>query len=301
MSWQDRPYHDDNSYGSSRSELRLQLPRPSLIVGWLVVINIAVHFIQLIALNLFHIPFGDWFGLSWAGLANGRVWQLVSYMFVHSPDSLFHILFNMLMLYFIGRVIELDFGPQRFLKFYFACGLLGGVAYLILSGLVPAYRGIPVVGASGAIWGLLIAAMIFYPSMQIIFLVFPMPIRVFGALMLGIFLFNLIGEHGGDNFGGDICHLGGAIAGIGVLYAWGMMPRITIGSGDGPLSRWAAKRNQNAWARRQQILAEEQAQVDHILEKVHREGIASLTRSEKKTLATATRNQQQREEGRSSR
>jgi membrane associated rhomboid family serine protease len=294
MSWQDRPYNDGNAYGSGRPELRLQFRLPTMLVTWLVLINIAMHLVHMVAVNIFQIPFDRWFGLSLSGLLHLRVWQLFTYMFVHDLRDLFHIIFNMLMLYFVGMQIERGFGRRRFLQFYFACGLIGGVAYLILGWLIPSLRFVPVVGASGAIWGLLIAAMVFYPSMQLIFFVFPMPIRVFGAIMLGIFVFQIL-SGGGPNLGGEICHLGGAIAGVAVLYAWGMMPRVQVGSEEGPLSRWSSGRTKNAWARKQKKLAAEQAEVDRILDKVHREGVASLTRREKKTLATATRSQQQRD------
>lgn len=287
MSWQDRPYQDEN-YGTPRPELRLQFRKPSSTTACLVLINIAVFLLKALAGQYFY--FDGWLGLSLAGIASLKIWQFVSYMFVHG--DLWHILFNMLMLYFIGIQIERDFGRKRFLQFYFTSGLVGGLAYLLLGALSARYYAIPVVGASGGVYGLLMIAMIFYPNMQIIFLIFPMPIRVFGAIMLGIFIFGMLSGTG-RNFGGDVCHLGGALAAVGLLYAWGMMPTVRFGSEDGPLSRLF--NGKKAWARKQRKIAEEQAAVDRILDKVHREGVASLTRREKKTLAQATRNQQERD------
>ncbi|HOA73429.1 MAG TPA: rhomboid family intramembrane serine protease [Phycisphaerae bacterium] len=296
MSWRDRPYSDDDfGYGSGRPELRFRLPRPTTLVAWLVIINVAVHIVHLISLNL--LPPGTFsrtFGLSLRGLATLKIWQPVTYMFVHAADELFHLIFNMLLLYFVGREIERGFGRQRFIRFYAVCGIVGGLAYLILGAISPdPYYYVPLVGASGAVWGLLIAAMIFYPHMQIIFIIFPMPIRVFGAIILALVLLQAITPGGVANLGGEVCHFGGALAGVGILYYWGMMPAIRFGSGGGP--NFMGRLRKGAWERKQRKLAEEQAEVDRILEKVHAQGINSLSRRERKKLAVATQRQRERD------
>jgi hypothetical protein len=96
-----------------------------------------------------------------------------------------------------------------------------------------------------------------------------------------------------ENLGGEVCHFGGALAGVGTLYYWGMMPAIRFGSGSGP--NLMGRLRKGAWARKQRKLAEEQAEVDRILEKVHRDGIASLNRRERKILAEATQHQRERD------
>lgn len=296
MSWRDRPYPNEaysDGYGSGRPELRFQLPRPSTLVAWLVLINVGVHVIHLVTTNFWGDGFTRTFGLSLAGLTRLQVWQPITYMFVHAADSLWHIVFNMLLLYFVGREIERGFGRERFVWFYAACGIIGGLAYLLLGALNARYFGTPLVGASGAVWGLLIAAMIFYPHMQIIFIIFPMPIRVFGAIILALVLFQAITPGGVTNLGGEVCHFGGALAGVGILYYWGMMPSIRFGSGDGP--NLMGRIRKGAWARKQRKLAAEQAEVDRILEKVHREGINSLNRRERKLLSGATQRQRERD------
>lgn len=294
MSWRDRPYSDDD-YGSGygRPELRFQPRRPSMLVTWLVLINVGVHIIHLISTNASPFAFSEFFGLSLDGLAHLRIWQLGTYMFVHSPDNLLHIIFNMLLLFFVGREIERGFGRERFIWFYITCGLVGGLAYLVLGALSPAYYAAPLVGASGAVWGLLIAAMIFYPHMQIIFIIFPMPIRVFGLIILAILFLQAISPGGVRNLGGEVCHFGGAMAGVAILYYWGVMPSIRFGSGGGP--NIMGRLRKGAWVRKQRRLAEEQLEVDRILDKVRREGINSLTRREKKILATATQRQRERD------
>jgi membrane associated rhomboid family serine protease len=292
MSWRDRPYPDDD-YGSGRPEIRFQLRRPTMLVTWLVLINIGVHIIHLISTNVSPLSFSRVFGLSLDGLAGLRLWQIGTYMFVHSPASLLHIIFNMLLLFFVGREIERGFGRERFIWFYATCGVIGGLAYLVLGAFSPEYYDTPLIGASGAVWGLLIAAMIFYPHMQIIFIIFPMPIRVFGAIILAIVFLQAISPGGVRNLGGEVCHFGGAMAGVGILYYWGMMPSVRFGSGDGP--GIMGRLRKGAWERKQRRLAAEQAEVDRILEKVHHEGIQSLSRRERKILATATERQRERD------
>ncbi|GMV98614.1 MAG: rhomboid family intramembrane serine protease [Phycisphaerae bacterium] len=287
MSWRDRPYSGDDT----QAEIRLGFPRPTTTVAWLVAVNVVIFILHQIILRA-----GGWprdeiilrFGLSFDGLRDLRFWQPLTYLFVHG--GMFHILFNMLMLYFLGIEFERTFGRQRFLKFYFICGVCGGLAYLGLSIVRPEFRGQPLVGASGAVYGILVAAMIFFPSMRILFYFFPVPVRVFGLILMGMWFVGLISPQGFGNPGGEICHAAGALTGVLTFYAWGMMPRIRIGSG-----RLGARWQEGAWARRQKRLADEQAEVDRVLEKIHLEGLASLTRREKKILAEATRRQRERE------
>jgi membrane associated rhomboid family serine protease len=292
MSWQDRPYSD--GYGDGRPELRIQFRKPGMLATWLLIANVAVFFVQsIIASRSFDLTFG----LSLNGIVHLQVWQLGTYMFLHS--GFWHLFFNMLMLYFVGSEVERGFGRDRFLILYAVSGVVGGLAYLLFGAFSATHFARPLVGASGAVWGLLMVAMIFYPSMQIIFYFFPVPIRVFGAIMLGIFVYQMAtGTE--DNPGGQLCHLGGAMAAVGVLALWGMAPRVRFGadtgadSGPGWFSRWRS--SEGAWARKQKKLAAEQAEVDRILEKVHREGINSLTRKERNLLATATKHQRERDE-----
>jgi hypothetical protein len=210
-----------------------------------------------------------------------------------------HLLFNMLGLYVFGSEFERNFGRNRFLEFYGICGIIGGVAYLTLGILRGSYAHVPVMGASGAIYGLLLAAMIFWPQMQVILFLFPVPVRVLGLILIAIIVLQAL-SGGVSNLGGEVCHLAGAAAGIGVFYMWGIMPAIRFGSGRGftllPGSGPRRPRGAGAWARKQRQLAEEQAEVDRILQKVHDHGLQSLTRSERKTLSRATQRQREREQ-----
>lgn len=288
MSWRDRPYAGDEG----QPELRIQFRRPSTTVTMLIAVNAAIFVIDVISQHWgtgggFH----RLFGLSLAGLRNLYFWQPLTYMFVHG--GVWHLLMNMIGLYVFGMEFERAFGRQRFLEFYGICGLVGGAAYLVLSAVSPqSYYGIPLIGASGAIYGLLVAAIIFFPHIQVILFIFPIPIRVFGLLVAAILLLQFIGPGQMENAGGELCHVAGAAAGVATFYAWGIMPRIRIGRRGGQLDRL----QEGAWARRQKQAAAQQAEVDRILEKIHTDGLNSLTRKEKKILAEATRHQREREE-----
>lgn len=297
MSWQDRPYAGD----SPGPELRIQWRKPSSAVTWLIIVNVVVFLLDLFSQRFAGPLAHSLFGLSLSGIKSLYLWQPLTYMFMHK--GLYHLLANMLGLYIFGSEFERAFGRERFLQFYAVCGLIGGFAYLLLGAIFPAdFYSSPVVGASGAIYGLLVAAIIFFPHIRVVLVIFPMPIRVFGLIVLAILVVALMTPGGMDNPGGEACHVAGAIAGIGVFYAWGIMPRIRLGGGKGITVLPGAedlpfrRRSEGAWARKQKAMAEEQLEVDRILEKVHREGLQSLSRKEKKILARATERQRKREQ-----
>ena len=289
MSWRDRPYAGD--FGEP--ELRISFRRPGSLTTWLILINIAVYFVTLISYRL-GLDLGRYFGLSLAGLKSFLIWQPVTYMFMHELGPL-HILFNMIGLYIFGREFERSFGRKRFIQFYAICGLAGGLAYLTLAHFSPQYEYVPLIGASGAVYGLLMAAIIFFPHIQVIFFIFPMPIRVFGLIVLAMVLVSLL-TGSSSNLGGELAHLGGAGAALGMFALWGMFPRIVIGSGQGiQLFGGRSRLRPGAWAKRQEKLAKEQEEVDRILIKVRQSGLQSLTWRERKTLSRATKRQRERD------
>ncbi len=139
------------------------------------------------------------------------LWQLVTYMFLHG--GIFHILFNMLALWMFGAELERMWGPRYFLKFYFVTGVGAGLLTVLFS-LLPfefaqqLQRSI-VIGASGAIYGLLLAYALYFPDRLIyMYFVFPMRARVFVAIMGAIAFFSSISEVGGV---ANATHLGGLL------------------------------------------------------------------------------------------
>jgi membrane associated rhomboid family serine protease len=138
------------------------------------------------------------------------LWQPVTYMFLHSPHSVLHILFNMLGLWMFGTELERLWGTRYFLKFYFVTGIGAGLLTILFS-LLPftaaeSLYGANVIGASGAIFGLMLAYAMYFPDRQIIFYIFPIPTKVFVTIMGAIALFSSFGDSGGV---ASATHLGG--------------------------------------------------------------------------------------------
>lgn len=154
-------------------------------------------------------------------LLGGAVWQLVSYMFLHTI-GVTHILFNMLMLWFFGAELELRWGRRYFLTYYFACGIGAAILYVLGTGLSASLFGFgaqalfaPVQGASGAIFGILLAyGMLFGDRTIHFFMVFPMKARVFVLIMGFVEFASLLSssERGSDV--AYLAHLGGIASGF---------------------------------------------------------------------------------------
>lgn len=139
------------------------------------------------------------------------VWQLVTYMFLHG--GLFHILFNMLALWMFGAELERIWGTRYFLKFYFVTGIGAGALTVLFSllpfGFAQQLQHAIIIGASGAIYGLLLAYALYFPDRPIyMYFVFPIPAKVFVAIMGGIAFVSSLGEMGGV---ANATHLGGLL------------------------------------------------------------------------------------------
>ena len=140
-----------------------------------------------------------------------RVWQLGTYMFLHA--GVFHILFNMLALWMFGTELERIWGTRYFLKFYFVTGIGTDVLTVLFSLLPFAFaqqlEHSIVVGASGAIYGLLLAYGMYFPNRPIyMYLVFPIPARYFVMIMGALAFYSSIAERGGV---ANATHLGGLL------------------------------------------------------------------------------------------
>lgn len=162
----------------------------------------------------------DWLGLVPALVVHdGFVWQLGTYIFLHA--DIWHLLFNMLFLWMFGKDLELTWGARKFYTYFFLCGVGAGVINVAVKAILAAFHVgsmvvPPTIGASGAIFGILIAMAILYPHQQVWLIPFPVSLsmRVYVAIMGAIeFYFTLATP--GDNVS-HLCHLGGML--IGYLY-----------------------------------------------------------------------------------
>jgi membrane associated rhomboid family serine protease len=137
-------------------------------------------------------------------------WQLFTYMFLH--EGFTHILFNMLMLWWVGVQVEQALGTRRFLIYYFVCGLGGATAHLLLSGFFGMGGG-PMLGASGAIFGVLVAFGVMFPEMRLIFFPIFIPIRAKFVVPILIAIEIYSTYNSSDNVA-HLAHLGGAVTGM---------------------------------------------------------------------------------------
>jgi membrane associated rhomboid family serine protease len=161
------------------------------------------------------------FGLIPAGVFPGfRIWQLATYLFVHDVTYVLHILLNMLFLWMFGREVELVWGRNRFLRYYFLTGVGAGLINVLVNTLPhlwgQGYSYIPTIGASGAIFGIMIACAVLFPDRRAY--LFPIPVAIkmkwIVAIMAGITFFGTLGI--GNSKVSHICHLGGMV--VGYLY-----------------------------------------------------------------------------------
>lgn len=150
----------------------------------------------------------------WPPVTGGfHVWQLISYMFLHGGLS--HILFNLYALWMFGQAIENLWGTRRFAIYYFACGIGAGIAQIVLG-----LTGNPIIGASGAVFGILLAFGMTFPNREIFLLFPPIPIKakyfvmIFGAIEL----FSGLGRSSSGI--AHFAHLGGMVVGFIIIQYW---------------------------------------------------------------------------------
>jgi membrane associated rhomboid family serine protease len=283
MGLYDRQYTQDGYQGGFRNAPQMRIGFPSLtpMVKWLLIANIVVFFVHLIVKAIWSDPakwdpITQWFSVfPYSTLSKLSLWRLVTYQFLH--DGAFHIAMNMLGLYFLGPTLERHWSSKRFLGFYLACGTAGGVLYTLLTG----WLGVgPMVGASGAILGLLAACAILFPQFVVFFIVFPVPIRVASVVIALVALTMILSR--GSNAGGEAAHFGGMLAGATYVFTekyW---------------NQWLFKFNHVRHQRRAGQQVNLKDEVERILEKVHNAGLHSLNGKEKAILKKATEEEQKR-------
>lgn len=184
-----------------------------------------------------------WFGLVPAGVLPGlRIWQPFSYLFLHDVSSIWHILTNMFMLWMFGRELELVWGRNRFLRYYFLTGVGAGLLNVIVKTVPWLFgRGLsftPTIGASGAIFGILIACAILFPDRRVYIIPFPVAISMRTVVIIMTVL-TFLGTFGlGDDQVSHLCHLGGLAIGYVYLRRGSFLYSLR-----NSVSDWQSKRN----------------------------------------------------------
>jgi membrane associated rhomboid family serine protease len=273
----DREYYREDE-GSSMPNMQLRFPPLTPVVKYLLIINVAVYLLCIIVKPLGMFVYG-WFEVDSSSIFTSlQPWRLIGYQFLHDPNSAMHIIMNMIGLYFLGPTLEKFWLSKKFLIFYLVCGVAGGLFFLLLSNIGVIHKG-QLIGASGAILGMLAACAILFPHFVVFILFFPVPIRVASIIFIFLYIANIF--IGGQNAGGDAAHLAGMAVGAGYVYFW---------------PKWKKKYHDtyssDNWEKNFKAYSELQKEVDRILAKVNEQGIGSLTRKEKKTLEQATKLEQ---------
>ncbi len=289
MAWHDRDYNREEQPTSSR--LGGTLTGQS-VVTWLLVINVVVFILDRVLTgssraNAFS-PF-EWgyFSVQKVFL-EGQAWRLVTSLFLHG--DFFHIFFNMLTLYYFGPMVEQWWGSRRFIAFYLISGLGADVVFTVLS-LIPELLSAsihsPCIGASGCIFGVLVAAAVIAPRQRVMLMFPPVPIqlRTLVYFFLGLAVLSVLA--GSVNSGGEAAHLGGAAMGFLLIRNPRLLGFTSFFAKENRLFR-QQQRYQRQREDERKALAALDAEVDRILAKVKDQGLHSLTDKEKKTLATAT-------------
>jgi rhomboid family protein len=180
----------------------------------LIITNVVMYVVSIILPGII-----EFLGLTpYAIFHQLRIWQPVTYMFLHGTIG--HILFNMLALWMFGTELERMWGTPAFVRYYFATGIAAAFTTILVSVLPFAFTArlfdVVTIGASGAIYGLLLAYGLTFPDRPIyIYFVFPIPAKYFVMIMGGISLLSAMGDTGGSI--AHITHLGGLVAGYVLL------------------------------------------------------------------------------------
>lgn len=302
----------------------------------LLIINVLM-FLALYVFGRLGINLNDVLGLHFFLTSDFHIYQLLTYMFMHGGFS--HIFFNMFALWMFGRIVEAQWGPKRFLAYYMACGVGAGLMqmlaqfisfYLTMSSAVPGFDMSQVmmavkanelalstwttVGASGAIYGILLAFGMLFPEERIFVFPLPVPIKAkwFVIIYAALELFLGVGMPG-DSVA-HFAHLGGMIFGYFLIRHWQRHP---FGGGFGGysggyyggsksiaerLKDWLQRFSTGKSRRKSPFDSvsrggsresdweynarkkREQEEIDHILDKIRKSGYDSLSAEEKQKL-----------------
>jgi membrane associated rhomboid family serine protease len=204
-------------------------------VKWLIIVNTAVYLIFALSRPLSSHMITVLALYPEAAVRNFYVWQVFTYMFLHGGP--WHLIFNMLALWMFGTQLERDWGTRRFLKYYFLCGMAAGICVLLVNMAFGEWT-IPTLGASGAIFGVLVGFGVMYPN-QTVLMNFLFPIKAKYMVMIYAAVELVLGL--GPNTGvSRVAHLGGMA--FGYVYLKGKFPRFKMPDVQGAYRQWKMQR-----------------------------------------------------------
>ncbi len=211
-----------------------------------------------------------------------KIWQLVSYMFLHG--GFWHIFFNMFILWMFGTELEYKWGTNEFLKYYFLTGIGGGIFNLFLSGE-------PTIGASAAVYGIMIAYAISYPDRLVyIYFLFPVKVKYMMGFLALFSFFSTIGPNTSNI--AHAAHFGGMVIGFIYLKWWylfykvkGLFGANMSGSSSGDSASKMSYTRGGTGDKRDYY----RKRIDELLDKINKVGYLNLTDEEKKLLDEGSR------------
>ncbi|WP_370478578.1 rhomboid family intramembrane serine protease [Tamlana flava] len=279
--------------GSFSQDIQYKFSRLNVLEK-IIAVNVLVFIIGLLLR-----PYMDWFKLpSDFGDFILKPWSIITYAFLHF--DVWHILFNMLWLYFLGRMFLNLFSPKMALNVYFLGAIFGGLLFMLGYTLLPSFFGnySKLVGASAAVRALLIFLCAYMPNQELRFFKFNLKLWYIGV---AIVVFDVIGLFG-TNAGGNLAHLGGAL--LGYVYVKQLLKGQDIGKGFekimDTLSSWFKlskkgplktvhknKRKVGGYTKADFNEFNNQKKIDVILDKISKSGYDSLTSEEKEFLFRA--------------
>jgi membrane associated rhomboid family serine protease len=232
----------------------------------------------------------------------GKPWTIITYAFVHDVSGIGHILFNMLAFYWFAKLIQEYLGNDKLIALYFLGAIAGGVTYLILYNVVPVFSNhntlSHMVGASAAVYAVMVGAATLLPDYTF-FLLFLGPVKI-KYIALVLLVVSFIGLQG-DNPGGNVAHLGGAL--IGFVYIKQLQNGVNLGGWITTILGWIRrifklrssvkityrKTESKKSASPAVFNKATQSEIDTILDKISDRGYESLTRDEKDKLFNASK------------
>lgn len=263
----------------------------------LVIINIAIFIMQFLNPGTQFSPgLTERFSLVAPAVREGQFYRLITSMFLHG--GLFHILFNMWGLYLFGSLLEQRIGRTHFLVMYFLSGLTGSALWMLTNW----DSSVGCIGASGALFGVIISTAMFFPDIKIMLLFPPVPMKLktFAIVYVIIEILMETSSLGKGGFFGNIAHvvhLGGALGGYLYIHflfgreaSWDILPSFKQkNSAYKAPSGWDFKSNSSTGANERVT----QKELDRLLDKISTSGINSLSEDEMETLRRAREQMQQ--------
>jgi membrane associated rhomboid family serine protease len=185
----------------------------------LIAANVLVYVLQILSNGALEVPFELWPWQTVDGVSYFHFWQIITYAFLHSTDHFMHLGFNMLGLWMFGSEVESAVGPRRLLACYFASVVTAALSQLFIPTLFNSPLA-PVIGASGGVFGLLLAYAFLFPKRKVIPLIppIPMPAWLFATLYAAVELF--LGITGNLSGVAHFAHLGGMVGSALVITQW---------------------------------------------------------------------------------